>query len=87
MKVKAKVGLIYNGTVYKAGEVFDVDDKANYAFTWLRKNQWLEIVGVPANSPEPDDGLLAGGKTFDGDSADLPPLDEPAPVKKGKKNA
>ena len=79
MKVKAKVGIIFNGEIYRAGEVFDVDDTTNYSFSWLTKKGWVEIV----DESTPDDGLLAGG----GDSADIPPLDEPAPLKKGKKNA
>lgn len=78
MKVKAKRGLIYQGMIYKAGEVFEVKDTVGYAFTWLMKNRWVEPVGVkPAESEEQDD-LLAT-------PAELPPLDETP--KKGKKNA
>lgn len=83
MKVKAKIGLIYNGTVYKAGEVFEIDDKLNYTFTWLKAGRVVRV-DRPTND-EPQDDLLAG------DSADvldapngLPPL-ETAP-RKGKKN-
>ena len=81
MKVKAKRGLIYKGTVYKAGEVFEAADTLGYAFTWLVKNRWVEMLDAPADGkPEAQDDLLAP-------AAELPPLEEPAPVKKGKKNA
>ena len=82
MKVKAKRGLIYNGMVYKAGEVFEVTDALGYAFSWLVKNRWVEIIGDVPATPEQQDDLLAP-------TAELPPLEEtPAPiVKKGKKNA
>jgi len=83
MKVKAKRGLIYQGMVYKAGEVFEVTDTLGYAFTWLTKNRWIELLDAPATAdikPEVKDDLLIP-------TVELPPLEDPPIVKKGKKNA
>ena len=77
MKVRAKCGLIYNGTVYKAGEVFEVEDGDGYAFPWLKNNSLVEPVDAPAD--ETADDLLA-------DEKEIPPIEELPPVKKGKKN-
>lgn len=81
MKVKAKKGLIYRGMVYRAGEVFEVDE-LGYAFTWLTEKDFVEVLGAdssPKGKP-PDDDLLLSKPP-----AELPPLDETP--KKGKKNA
>lgn len=72
MKVKAKIGFVYDGVVRKRGEEFDA---VGYAFNWLTENGWAEPLCKEVKPPEDDLVVTNEG---------LPPLEEP--IKKGKKN-
>lgn len=72
MKIKVKHNLIYDGRVYKKGEIIEVN-ALGYSFTWLTKNGWVEEL-TPL--PVEDDLVAVEG---------LPALDE-EPRKKGRKN-
>lgn len=73
MKFKLKHGVIYQGVMYRAGELIDISDNdLNYSFNWLKK--YLVPTPDMVEAPAINDGLVANG---------LPPLDTP---KRGKKN-
>lgn len=70
MKYKLKSGVVYQGVMYRAGEIIDIgDDDLQYAFNWLRQY----IVQTPDVPPAQDDLVVNA----------LPPLDEP---KRRRKN-
>ena len=77
-KVKALRNFIYNGAVYKTGEVFDI---CGYSFTWLTDRGLVKTLsGEPQPAEKYDDDLVVT-------SGGLPALDEEPPKKqKVKRN-
>lgn len=75
-KVKALRNFIYNGAVYKTGEVFDI---CGYSFSWLTDKG---LVKTLSNKPQPaekyDDDLVVT-------SGGLPALDDEEPPKSKQK--
>lgn len=77
-KYKLKRGVIYRGTMYKAGEQIEIADTDNYSFSWLKQGGYIsERPAGNATKDEADDLIATEG---------LPPLDEEPKPKHGKKN-
>lgn len=82
MKVRVKHNLIFDGRIYKTGEVLEIE-AVGYSFTWLtkyRNSGWVEPIDEAAKTEatEPNDGLVA--------AEGLPSLDEETSQPKGKRN-